>query len=114
MTRANATSEIGGGMWAMPGQYRVVLVEDPAIARVLKRLLEMLGQQVETAETGRVGIELVMETQPDVVFARIELPDMDGFQFAGGSQRRREEAGARRAYGLQQIGGRYESQGGGV
>jgi CheY-like chemotaxis protein len=82
MTRAQVTSEIGGQARGMPGPYRVVLVEDPAIAAVLKRLFEMLGQQVATADTGRGGIELVMETQPDVVFARIELPDMDGFQFA--------------------------------
>ena len=95
-----ATSENGGGTRAIPGPYRVVIVDGPEIASVLRRLLEMLGQQVETANTGQGGIELVMETQPDVVFARIKLPDMDGFEFAGDSQRVCEEAGAHRAYGL--------------
>lgn len=82
MTRAQGTSENGGGMRAMPGPYRVVIVDGPQIASTLRRLLEMLGQQVETANTGRDGIELVIETQPDVVFAQIDLPDMNGFQFA--------------------------------
>ena len=48
MTRAHATSEIGGGTRAMPGPYRVVIVEGPEIASVLRRLLERLGQQVDT------------------------------------------------------------------
>jgi CheY-like chemotaxis protein len=83
MTLAQATSQSAGGATrAMAGPYRVVIIEEVAVARALGRLLEMLGQQVETANDGRSGIELVRATRPDVVFTRIVLPDMDGFQVA--------------------------------
>ena len=83
MTPAQSSSEnADGGMRAIHGPYRVVIIEERALALVLGRLLERLGQQVETAYDGRGGIKLVIATRPDIVFTRIELPDMDGFQFA--------------------------------
>ncbi len=91
----------------MRGPFRVVIVEETSIAIVLGRILEMLGQQVETARDGRSGAWLVRETEPDVVFTRIELPDMDGYQFAGeirSSGGRQPVLVAHTGYGKWQIG----------
>jgi len=61
---------------------RVLIVEDEEhLATGLRFNLEAEGYQVELAETGEAGIELLMETPPrfDVVVLDVMLPGKDGF-----------------------------------
>lgn len=61
---------------------RVVVIEDnPDAARLISRILQTRGQyQVEIAEDGLQGIELVRQVKPDVVITDLMMPGIDGFE----------------------------------
>ena len=69
---------------ALPGQQRVTLVaiDDHADLRRLYRLafegspLQVVGE----APDGRMGVEVVRQTQPDLVLLDLSMPDMDGLE----------------------------------
>ncbi|MBK4739084.1 ATP-binding protein [Noviherbaspirillum pedocola] len=61
-------------------RLRVLIVDDNEDgAQSLGALIELGGQEVSLAHTGRHGLALVEEFRPDVVFLDIGLPDMDGY-----------------------------------
>jgi predicted ATPase/signal transduction histidine kinase/DNA-binding response OmpR family regulator len=63
--------------------HPVLLVEDdPATRDVMRRILEREGWQVREAENGRAGLARVAEQPPELILLDLEMPDMDGFQFA--------------------------------
>ena len=58
---------------------RVLVIEDEtAIRKFLRIALGSAGFAMEEADRGRVGIELVATTAPDLVMLDLGLPDMDG------------------------------------
>jgi DNA-binding response OmpR family regulator len=58
---------------------RILIVEDdPDVAAFEKLMLSRAGYDARVAETGKEGLELVREYQPDVVLLDIGLPDMSG------------------------------------
>ena len=58
---------------------RVLVVEDDApIRTVLVRALTEQGYAVSSAETGRSGLEVALETCPDLILLDLKLPDLDG------------------------------------
>jgi len=60
----------------------VLLVEDDELAReMMRRILEKEGWQVAEAQNGRVGLEQVIECQPELILLDLMMPEMDGFQF---------------------------------
>jgi two-component system nitrate/nitrite response regulator NarL len=61
---------------------RVLLIDDHTLFRLgLKSLLERSGIQVAAAaSTGKEGLEIVAETQPDVILLDMRMPDMDGIE----------------------------------
>lgn len=60
---------------------RVLVVEDdPAIGRLLRRTLTDLGNVVTVASDGASGLSLGLNEQPDVVLLDLGLPDLDGRQ----------------------------------
>jgi pilus assembly protein CpaE len=62
-------------------KIRVLIVDDVAETRENIRKLLQFDAQVEVvgaARTGAEGVELAIETQPDVVLMDINMPDMDG------------------------------------
>jgi DNA-binding response OmpR family regulator len=59
----------------------VVLIEDDRlIAEPLIRSLKGLGYNVRHAVDGVSGLNMVLETQPDLVILDIMLPEMDGWE----------------------------------
>ncbi|MFZ5830605.1 MAG: ATP-binding protein [Planctomycetota bacterium] len=65
------------------GDLRILIVEDNENAReMLKSLLELDGYDVETADGGYRGLELIEFQKPDVALVDIGLPELDGYQVA--------------------------------
>ncbi len=60
------------------GKTAVVVDDDADIRMLLHDVLAMAGFTVHTASTGRAGIALVREVEPDVVTLDLGLPDVDG------------------------------------
>ncbi len=59
----------------------VLLIEDDAeIRRVLSSLLKRSGLEVVGIGTGRDGLALFHELQPDVCLLDLNLPDISGFE----------------------------------
>jgi chemosensory pili system protein ChpA (sensor histidine kinase/response regulator) len=60
------------------------LVVDDSITmrRVTQRLLERRGVKVHTARDGLDAIEVLREHEADVILLDVEMPRMDGYQFA--------------------------------
>ena len=58
----------------------VLVVEDDRVNRLLlRRSLEADGHTVTVAENGRIALELLEETLPDVILLDILMPELDGF-----------------------------------
>jgi two-component system, sensor histidine kinase len=62
---------------------RILIVDDhPELREVLRLMLEAWGHQVEEAETGERGLEVIEHSRPDVALVDIGLPDRDGCSVA--------------------------------
>jgi PAS domain S-box-containing protein len=64
------------------GGKRILIVDDDAEhRRRLSRVLEAEGWQVSEAENGRVGLERLAASEPDLIVLDLMMPEMDGFEF---------------------------------
>lgn len=62
---------------------RILIVEDNQdVRRMLRSLLQMEGYEVEAAEDGRNGLEMINKFAPDLMFIDIGLPGIDGYEVA--------------------------------
>lgn len=63
---------------------RTVLVVDDSITvrRATTKVLEKYGFNVVTAKDGADGLEQLQVVTPDIILSDIEMPRMDGFEFA--------------------------------
>ncbi len=58
---------------------RVLVVDDePELADLMRAMLESVGLEVATAESGAVALELLREARFDAVVSDLRMPDMDG------------------------------------
>jgi len=57
-----------------------VVEDDAAVREGLELALRRQGHVVHTAESGEVGIELLVLRRPDIVVLDLMLPGMDGFE----------------------------------
>ena len=66
---------------------KLLLVEDNELNReIAAELLEMQGLKVESAENGRVAVELFAKSEPgyyDAILMDIQMPVMDGYEATG-------------------------------
>ena len=64
----------------MTSSLRVLIADDEALHNLaLSSQLQQLGHEVVgTASNGREAVELARETQPDIVFLDIRMPEMTG------------------------------------
>ena len=62
----------------------VALVVDDSITvrRVTERFLQRNGMRVVTAKDGLDAISVIADTKPDIILLDIEMPRMDGYEFA--------------------------------
>src|SRR5690606_25597617 len=69
---------------APPVRELTALVVDDSITmrRVTQRLLERRGVRVLTARDGLDAITVLQESEVDIILLDIEMPRMDGYQFA--------------------------------
>jgi len=63
----------------------LALVVDDSITmrRVTQRLLERNGMRVLTAKDGVEALEVLQDHHPDIILLDVEMPRMDGYEFAG-------------------------------
>ena len=66
-----------------PARRRILVIDDNNDAReALVVLLQLAGHELHEAADGLSGLDSVSRVQPDVVFADIGLPGIDGFELA--------------------------------
>ena len=58
----------------------MVIEDDEDIRLLITTVLEQRGLQVRSAASGRAGLALVEEHQPDLVTLDLGLPDIEGFE----------------------------------
>jgi two-component system OmpR family response regulator len=62
-------------------QQRILVVEDEKpLLTAIQRLLESQGYAVMTATDGAEALELMEETQPDLILADVAMPRVNGYQ----------------------------------
>ncbi len=58
---------------------KIAIVEDDqAISQMYRIKFEAEGYQVETAENGKLGLEMVETLKPDMVLLDLMMPEMNG------------------------------------
>lgn len=58
---------------------KIAIVEDDqAISQMYRFKFEAEGYEVETAENGKLGLELVEKMKPDIVLLDLMMPEMNG------------------------------------
>ncbi len=58
---------------------KIAIIEDEqAIAQMYRFKFEADGYEVETAENGRLGLELVGKMRPDMILLDLMMPEMTG------------------------------------
>jgi len=64
-------------------QITVLVVDDSiTVRRVTQKLLERYGVRVLTARDGLDAVGVIQDNEPDIILLDIEMPRMDGYQFA--------------------------------
>jgi DNA-binding response OmpR family regulator len=60
---------------------KIAIIEDDiAIAQMYRIKFESEGFQVQTAENGKLGLELLESMKPDIVLLDLMMPEMNGDQ----------------------------------
>jgi CheY-like chemotaxis protein len=73
---------------APAGPTRVLIVEDDALQRErIRTWLEPQQWLVTDAENGRIALDRLRESQPDVILLDLMMPEMDGFQLVAELQK---------------------------
>lgn len=55
-----------------------IIEDDQAISQMYRIKFEADGYEVETAENGKLGLELAEKMKPDIVLLDIMMPEMNG------------------------------------
>jgi signal transduction histidine kinase len=59
---------------------RILVIEDErSIRESILELLQIEGFSVISAENGRIGLQLVQESPPDLILCDVVMPDIDGY-----------------------------------
>ena len=55
-----------------------IIEDDMAISQMYRLKFEVEGYEVETAENGKLGLELVEKMHPDIILLDLMMPEMNG------------------------------------
>lgn len=55
-----------------------IIEDDQAISQMYRFKFEAEGYEVETAENGKLGLELIEQMKPDIVLLDLMMPEMTG------------------------------------
>jgi DNA-binding response OmpR family regulator len=59
--------------------FKIAIIEDDmAICQMYRIKFEMEGYDVETAENGKIGLELIQKMMPDIILLDLMMPEMTG------------------------------------
>lgn len=64
----------------MAGEKILIIDDSDALRSLLESILPFAGYRAVSAATGRDGLNLVEQAQPDVILTDLELPDMSGLK----------------------------------
>lgn len=67
----------------MPSETILIIDDEESIRRTLSDVLRDEGYSVVTASSGKEGLELLMDAQPELVLLDIAMPGMDGIETLG-------------------------------
>lgn len=71
---------------------KILIVEDDDFLRnLLTKKLKAEGHEVEQAESGEKGIEIIPQFQPDLILQDLLLPGMHGFEVISWIRRQKED-----------------------
>ena len=59
----------------------LVIDDDPILQKILENLLTQAGYIVEVVFSGKQGLDIWLEFQPDLIVSDVCMPEMDGFEF---------------------------------
>ena len=55
-----------------------IIEDDAAIAQMYRMKFEAEGYKIETAENGKLGLDLAKEMRPDMILLDLMMPEMNG------------------------------------
>ena len=55
-----------------------IIEDDPAISHMYRMKFESEGYKVETAENGKIGLDMIEKMKPDMVLLDLMMPEMNG------------------------------------
>ena len=64
----------------MDCHHALVIEDDPAIQRLVEKILKRKGVEIDTANNGKAAIDKLRAQQYSVIILDLMLPDMNGFQ----------------------------------
>jgi CheY-like chemotaxis protein len=57
----------------------LVIEDEPDVRENLQEILELEDFNVLTAENGRIGLQLAIEQQPNLIICDVMMPELDGY-----------------------------------
>jgi two-component system, cell cycle response regulator len=76
---------------AVPARHRALVVDDsPTVRKQLVLELGSFNIQVDTAETGELGLEMLGKNHYDIIFLDVVMPGADGYQVCKSIRRNQE------------------------
>lgn len=65
----------------MNEKRRILVIDDNnSVGMIIRRILELKGNEVFVATNGNEGLKMANTLSPDVILLDVNLPDMDGFE----------------------------------
>lgn len=59
--------------------YKIAIIEDePVISQMYRMKFEAEGFEVEVADNGEIGVEMVSKIKPDIILLDLRMPVMSG------------------------------------
>ena len=55
-----------------------IIEDDPAISQMYRMKFESEGYKLETAENGKIGLDMIEKMKPDMVLLDLMMPEMNG------------------------------------